>query len=54
MYSIKREISQFHVVVVQKRAKKCTKSVMHVQSCCYFYKTYCFFDVIVEVRVVGS
>ena len=24
-YSIKREIRHFHVVVVQKRAKKCTK-----------------------------
>ena len=29
---------------MQKRAKKCTeKSVMHVQSCCFAYKTYCFF-----------
>ena len=33
--SIKREIMHFHVVVVQK-------SVMHVQSCCFAYKTYCF------------
>ena len=41
-YSIKREIRHFHVVVVQKRPKKCTKSVMHVQSCCLFCKTYCF------------
>ena len=24
-------------------AKKCTKSVMHVQSCCFANQTYCFF-----------
>ena len=30
------------------------KSVTHVQSCCFVYKTYCFFDVLVAVRVVGS
>ena len=54
MSSIKREIRHFHVVVVQKQAKKCTKSVMHVQSCCLAYKTYCVFDVLVAVRVVGS
>ena len=29
-----REIRHFHVVVVQWKAKKCTKSVMHVQNCC--------------------
>ena len=29
---------------------------MHVQSCCFAFKTYCFyfFDVLVAVRVVGS
>ena len=55
MSSIKREIRHFHVVVVQKRAKKKEqKSVMHLQSCCFAYKTYCFFDVLVAVRVVGS
>ena len=26
---------------------------MHEQSCCFAYKTYCFFDVLVAVRVVG-
>ena len=36
MSSIKSEIRHFHVVVVQKR-------VMQVQSCCFAYKTYCFF-----------
>ena len=30
------------------------KSVMHVQSCCFAHKTYCFFDVLVAVRVIGS
>ena len=28
------------------------KSVMHVQSCCFAYQTYCFFDVLVAVAVV--
>ena len=28
-------------------------SVMHVQSCCFSCKTYCFYDVSVAVRVVG-
>ena len=27
---------------------------MHVQSCCFAYKTYCFFYLLVAVRVVGS
>ena len=30
------------------------KSVMHVQCCCFAYKTFCFFDVLVAVRVVES
>ena len=35
-YSIKRarEISKFHVVVVQRRQRNVQNSVMHVQSCC--------------------
>ena len=32
--------------------KKCTKSVMQVQNCCFGYWTYCFFDVLVAVAVV--
>ena len=28
------------------------KSVMHVQSCCFANQTYCFFAVLVAVRVV--
>ena len=47
---IKHEIRHFHVVVVQKRER----SVMHEQSYCFAYKTYCFFDVLVTVCVVGS
>ena len=50
--SIEREIRHFHVVVVQKRAKKCTKSVMHEQRCCFACKTYCFFDDLIAVRAV--
>ena len=33
--STKREIRQFHVVVVQRRQRNVQKSVMHVQSCCF-------------------
>ena len=53
-FSIKREIRHFHVVVVQKRERNIQKSVMHVESCCFAYQTYCFYDVLVTVHVVGS
>ena len=33
--STKREISHFHVVVVQRRQRNVQKSVMNVQSCCF-------------------
>ena len=33
--STKREIRQFHVVVVQRQKRNVQKSVMHVQSCCF-------------------
>ena len=33
--STKREFSHFHVVVVQRRQRNVSKSVMHVQSCCF-------------------
>ena len=36
-FSTKREIKQFHVVVVRHAAEKCTKSVLHVQSCWFTY-----------------
>ena len=29
-------------------------SVMHKQSCCFAYKTYCFFDILIAVCVIGS
>ena len=29
-----------------------TKSVMHVQSCCFANETYCFYEVLVAVAVV--
>ena len=41
--SIKREIKQFHVVVVQRRQRNGQKSVMHVQSCFFFISTIAFF-----------
>ena len=30
------------------------KSVMHVQSCCFAIKTFCFFGVLVAARVFES
>ena len=41
-FSTSRVIRHFHVVVVQKRRRIVQKSVMHVQSCCFAYLTYCF------------
>ena len=35
MSSVRREIRQFQVVVVQRRQDNVQKSVMHVQSCCF-------------------
>ena len=37
-YSIKqaREISNFHIAVVQRRQRHAEKSMMHVQSYCFF------------------
>ena len=32
---LKRQIRRFQAVVVQWTSKKCTQSVMHVQSCCF-------------------
>ena len=39
---------------VSHKAKKWKKSVMHVQSCCFAYSTYCFFDVLIVIAVVVS
>ena len=50
--STKREIKQFHVVVVQRRLRNVQKSMMHVQSCCFANLIYCFFAVLVAVAVV--
>ena len=44
--STKRELRHFHGKEMYK------KSVMHVQSCCFANQTYCFFAVLVAVRVV--
>ena len=41
--SLKREIRQFPVVAVRWRQRNVPKCVMHVQSCCFAYSTYCFF-----------
>ena len=52
-FSTKREIRDFHVVVVQLRAKKCTKrrDVRAKLLFCY-YKPVAFFAVLVAVAVV--
>ena len=65
-YSIKREIRHFHVVVVQKRVKKCTEKRDALAKllfclkpivfccCCFFFVCFFVFDVLVPVRVVGT
>ena len=50
--STKREIRQFHVVVVQRRRKNVQKSVMHVQSLCNTCLNLLLFAVVVAVVVV--
>ena len=50
--TIKGEIKQFHVVVVQRRQRNGQKSVMHVQSCFFFISTIAFFAVPVVATVV--
>ena len=49
--STKREISHFHVVIVQRRLRTVQKSVMYVQSCCFANKSYRLFAVLVAVAV---
>ena len=39
--STKREIRQFHVVVVQRRQRNVQKRVMHVQSCRFACLLFC-------------
>ena len=41
--SIKREITHFHVVVVQWRQRNVQQSVLPLQSCCFAHLTHCFF-----------
>ena len=36
-----REIRRFHVAVVQRKLRNVLKSVMHVQSCCFFSRSRC-------------
>ena len=48
--STKREIRHFQVVVVQLRAKKCTKKRAKLLFC--YYKPVAFFAVLVAVAVV--
>ena len=54
--SIKRRLREFYVAAVPERRRNVTKSMLHVQSfesCCFAYRTCCFFfDVLVTVAVV--
>ena len=50
--STKREIRQFHVVVVQRRQRKVQESVVHVQICCFANLNLLFFIVLVAVVAV--
>ena len=52
MSSIKREIRLFFCRSRAVTAKNVQKSVVHVQSCCFAYSTYCFFDVLLVVVAV--
>ena len=52
MSSIKREIRQFCVVVVQRRQRNVQKKVIHVQRFFLPIYTYFFFPVLVAVAVV--
>ena len=52
MFSIKRAMRHFHVIVFQLRQRNLQRGVMHVQSCCFANETYCFFAVLVAVAVV--
>ena len=54
MSSIKHETRHFHLMVVQQLYINVQKSVIHVQSCCFAYSTYCFFDLLIAVTVVAS
>ena len=53
-YFIKREIRHFHVVVVQKRAKKCTNKRDAREKLLFCLQNLLVFYVLVAVRVVGS
>ena len=53
-YSTKhgREISKFHVAVVQRWLRNVQKSVMQVQSYCFAKKSFCILTVLVAVAIV--
>ena len=49
--STKREMTHFHLVVVQRRLRNKQKSVIHVQSCCSANLSPLLFAVLVAVAV---
>ena len=50
-FSSKLKIWSFHVVVMQGQQRNEQKSVIHLQSCCFAHKIYCFFYVLLAVAV---
>ena len=51
---MKREISHFYVVVLQKGQRNVQKSVMYVQRVLLCLLNFIFFDVLVVFALVGS
>ena len=51
---VKVHVRYFQVIVVQWCQWNVQKSVQHVQSFCFAYSAYCFFDVLVFIIVVAS
>ena len=50
--SSQRDIRHLHVIVMQKRQRHVPKNVVHVKCCCFAYRTYCSFAVLVAVFIV--
>ena len=52
--SLKREVTHFHVVVVQWWQRNVQKSVLHVQCFFFAYWTYWCYDVLLTITVIES
>ena len=52
--SIKHDTRHFHLMVMQQWYINVQKRMMHMQSCCFVFSTYCFYDVLIAVAIVAS